>query len=30
MNKIAIVILAEHGNHEAMGRVANALEFAKE
>lgn len=30
MNKVAVVILAEHGSHEAMGRVANALEFAKE
>jgi len=30
MNKIAIVVLAEEGSHEAMGRVANALEFAKE
>ncbi|NBC25849.1 MAG: hypothetical protein GVY08_03240 [Bacteroidetes bacterium] len=30
MNKVAIVILAENGSHEAMGRVANALEFAKE
>jgi len=30
MNKVAIIILAEHGSHEAMGRVANALEFAKE
>lgn len=30
MTKVAIVILAEHGSHEAMGRVANALEFAKE
>lgn len=30
MNKIAIVILAENGSHEALGRVVNALEFAKE
>ena len=30
MNKVAIIILAEKGSHEAMGRVANALEFAKE
>ena len=30
MIKVAIVILAENGSHEAMGRVANALEFAKE
>ena len=30
MQKVAVVILAEHGTHEAMGRVANALEFAKE
>ncbi len=30
MTKVAIVILAENGSHEAMGRVTNALEFAKE
>jgi len=30
MTKVAIVILAENGSHESMGRVANALEFAKE
>lgn len=30
MNKIAIVVLAEAGSHEALGRVVNALEFAKE
>ena len=30
MNKVAIVILCEAGTHEALGRVVNALEFAKE
>lgn len=30
MNKIAIVVLSEVGSHEALGRVVNALEFAKE
>jgi hypothetical protein len=30
MNKVAIVILAEKGSHEALGRVVNAMEFAKE
>jgi len=30
MNKIAIVVLSEVGTHEALGRVVNALEFAKE
>lgn len=30
MNKVAIVILAEEGSHESLGRVVNALEMAKE
>lgn len=30
MNKVAIIVLAESGSHEALGRVVNALEFAKE
>ncbi len=30
MNKVAIVVLSEAGGHEALGRVVNALEFAKE
>jgi len=30
MNKVAIVVLCEAGSHEALGRVVNALEFAKE
>lgn len=30
MTKIAIIILAETGTHEALGRVVNALSFAKE
>lgn len=30
MMKVAIVILSEVGSHEALGRVVNALEFAKE
>lgn len=30
MNKITIVVLSEVGTHEALGRVVNALEFAKE
>ena len=30
MNKVAIVVLSEAGSHEALGRVVNALEFAKE
>ncbi len=29
-NKIAVVILSEAGTHEALGKVVNALEFAKE
>lgn len=30
MNKVAIVVLAEKGSHEGLGRVVNAMEFAKE
>ena len=30
MNKVAIVVLAEAGSHESLGRVVNAMEFAKE
>lgn len=30
MQKVAIVVLAEVGSHEALGRVVNALEMAKE
>ena len=30
MNKVVIVVLAENGSHEALGRVVNAMEFAKE
>ncbi len=30
MNKVTIVVLSEVGSHEALGRVVNALEFAKE
>jgi hypothetical protein len=30
MNKAAIVVLSETGSHEGLGRVVNALEFAKE
>lgn len=30
MNKVAVVVLSEVGSHEALGRVVNALEFAKE
>ncbi|MFU8813206.1 MAG: DsrE family protein [Balneolaceae bacterium] len=30
MNKVAVVILAQTGTHEALGRAVNALEFAKE
>jgi hypothetical protein len=30
MNKVAIVVLAEAGSHEALGRVVNAMSFAKE
>ncbi|MFO7799143.1 hypothetical protein [Rhodohalobacter sp.] len=30
MSKIAIVVLAEAGSHESLGRIVNALEFAKE
>ncbi|CAN5331186.1 hypothetical protein BH23BAC3_BH23BAC3_26650 [soil metagenome] len=30
MNKVAVVVLAENGTHEALGRVLNALELAKE
>jgi|AntRauTorcE11897_2_1112592.scaffolds.fasta_scaffold00437_15 hypothetical protein len=30
MNKVAVVVLSEAGSHEALGRVVNALEFAKE
>lgn len=30
MNKVAVVVLSEVGTHEALGRVVNALEFAKE
>ena len=30
MNKVAIVVFAEEGSHESLGRVVNAMEFAKE
>ena len=30
MSKVAILILAEEGSHESLGRIVNALEFAKE
>ena len=30
MNKVAIIVFAESGSHEALGRVVNAMEFAKE
>ena len=30
ISKVAIVVLAEEGNHDALGRIVNALEFAKE
>ena len=30
MSKIAILVLAEEGSHESLGRIVNALEFAKE
>ncbi len=30
MTKTVIVVLSEKGTHEALGRVVNALEFAKE
>lgn len=30
MNKVAIIVLAEEGSHESLGRVVNALELAKE
>lgn len=30
MNKVAVVILSDTETHESMGRVTNALEFAKE
>lgn len=30
MNKIAILVLADSASHEGLGRVANALETAKE
>lgn len=30
MTKVAIVVLSEKGSHEALGRVVNAMEFAKE
>ncbi len=30
MNKVAIVVLADTETHEALGRVVNALTFAKE
>lgn len=30
MNKVAIVVLADTETHESLGRVVNALEFAKE
>lgn len=29
-HKIAVIVLSEVGTHEALGRVVNALEFAKE
>ena len=30
MNKVAIIVLAETGSHESLGRVVNAMELAKE
>ena len=30
MNKVAVVVLAEKGSHESLGRVVNAMELAKE
>jgi hypothetical protein len=30
MNKVAIIVLAENGSHEALGRVVNATEIIKE
>ena len=30
MNKVAVVLLAETGTHEALGRAVNALSFTKE
>ena len=30
MSKVAIIVLAEEGSHESLGRIVNALEFAKE
>lgn len=30
MSKVAIVVLADSETHESLGRVVNALEFAKE
>lgn len=30
MNKIAIVVLTDTETHESLGRIVNALEFAKE
>lgn len=30
MSKVAVLVLAEEGSHESLGRVVNALEFAKE
>lgn len=30
MSKVAILVLAEEGSHESLGRIVNALEFAKE
>jgi hypothetical protein len=30
MSKVEILVLAEEGSHESLGRIVNALEFAKE
>ena len=30
MNKVAIIVLAEAGSYESLGRVVNAMELAKE
>ncbi len=30
MNKVAIIVLADTESHESLGRIVNALEFAKE
>lgn len=30
MTKVSVVVLADTGTHEALGRVANAFELAKE